>query len=224
MLHPGDRPELENWRVVWPVTIICGTAMFARLMYQAVQFDSWSNPQYSGWADATFGLVISMGIALVAGFFVLARVPPGRIRTRAQIASAIAVALLLGLSFVEGLEVIVPILTVLAVPLVRALRLIVLLPPARLLAGWIVMPLSFAGVPALLASLLRDTALPSPNPTAAFFLFLGLVGAATGMIGVAVIGPVWRQRPWPSILLEFLTAQALAIMSYWLVSSAVSVS
>ena len=222
MLHPGDRPELRNWRVVWPVTIICGTAMLARLMYHAVQFDNWSNPQYSGFADATFGLVVSMGIALIAGFFVLARVPPGRIRTRAQIASAIALVLLLGLSLVDGLEVIVPVITVLSVPVVRALRLIVLLPPGRQLAGWIVMPLSFVGVPALLGVLMRGVALP--NPTGALILFFGLVAAVTGVIGVAVIGPVWRQRPWPSILLEFLTAQALTIMSYWLVSSAISAS
>lgn len=220
MLHPDDRPELKNWRVVWPVTIICGTAMLARLMYQAVQFDNWSNPQYSDWADATFGLVVSMGIALIAGFFVLARVPPGRIRTRAQVASAIVLALLLGLSFIDGLQVIVPVLTVLAVPVVRALRLIVLLPPGRQLTGWIAMPLSFVGVPALLAALMRSVALP--NPTAASILFFSLVAALTGFIGVLVIGPVWRQRPWPSILLEFLTAQALVIMSYWLVSSAIS--
>ncbi|MCH7945944.1 MAG: hypothetical protein IIC73_08035 [Armatimonadetes bacterium] len=147
-----DRPELRLWKVLWPVSILAGMAMLVRMMHHQLVMERTIDPTYEGWTDPRIALSVSIGVGLLASLLLISRITPATCKRWTIIVAAVVVAALLALSFVPDFEVFTPVVTVLAVPVIRGLRLPVLVPRGRKLLTWSATLVSFVAIPVVSVS------------------------------------------------------------------------
>ena len=125
------------------------------------------------------------------------------------IVAAVVVAALLALSFVPDFEVFTPVVTVLAVPVIRGLRLPVLVPRGRKLLTWSATLVSFVAIPVVSVSFAVGELKLFPGQLANAVFVAAVSGTLATALAAALIGPDWRTKPWRGVLLEFILIQIM---------------
>lgn len=208
-----DRPELRLWKVLWPVSIIAGLAMVARLMHLQYIVEKGIAPESDTWVSPIYGLVSSLALLFISLVFLLSKIRPERMQRITVMATVMFVTPLVAVSYVPGLEVFIPVIVVLAVPVVRGLRLPVLVPRGKKLVTWLATISSFFAIP-LLSSLLAVGELRMIQSQAGNVLYvLGLSGAMATVFAIVLIGKQWREKAWRGVLLEFVVIQMMVSLS-----------
>jgi len=128
-------------------------------------------------------------------------------------ATVMFVTPLVVVSYVPGLEVFIPVIVVLAVPVVRGLRLPVLVARGKKLVTWLATLASFFTIP-LLSSLFAVGELRMIQSQGGNITYvLGLSGALAMTFATVLIGKGWRDKAWRGVLLEFVVIQMIVSLS-----------
>lgn len=208
-----DRPELRLWKVLWPVSIIAGLAMITRMMHFQYTVEKGMAPQGDTWVSPVYGLVALLGVLFITVVFLLSKIRPERMQRITVMATVMFVTPLVVVSYVPGLDVFIPIVVVLAVPVVRGLRLPVLVPRGKKLVTWLATLASFIAIPAL-SSLLAVGQLRMIQSQAGNVIYvLALSGALAMTFAATLIGTGWKEKAWRGVLLEFVAIQMIVSLS-----------
>ena len=208
-----DRPELRLWKILWPVSILAGMAMLVRMMHHQFVLEQTMDQAYKGWVDPRIALAVSIGIGSLASLLLISRVTPASCRRWTVIVAAVVVSALLALSFVPDFEIFTPVMTVLAVPIIRALRLPVLVPRGRKLLTWSATLVSFVAIPLVSVSFAVGELKLFEGPLANLAFVAAASGTLATALAAALIGRDWRTKPWRGVLLEFVVIQVMVSVS-----------
>ena len=204
-----DRPELRLWKILWPVSILAGMAMLVRMMHHQLVQEQTLDSSSELWVDPRIALSVSIGVGLLASLLLISRVTPASCKRWTIIVAAVVVAALLALSFVPDFEVFTPVMTVLAVPVVRGLRLPVLVPRGRKLLTWSATLVSFVAIPIASVPFAVGDLKLFPGPLANLAFVTAVSATLATALAAALIGREWRTKPWRGVLLEFVVIQIM---------------